>query len=279
MRKQQENAGNSLEIQSVSNGKKNKIKLTFTNGKVVTITEETYLSFFLYPGKKLTEKEYDDMLSISGKSSARNYLIKLIEKRSYSPKKLIEKLINVKHLDYNSALSLVNSLIDDGLINEQQYAKDLSYELKLKGYSKKGVYSKLKNEGIREEIIEEVLLNFTENNDEIYNEIYSILVKNSSLSYSAITLKIKRMLIKKSYDISECESIIQQAGIKFPELLSEKRELIALNNEAKKQYDKIKRSSFDSFTKENKFKKALLSKGFNIYDINELIRKEGYDFD
>lgn len=279
MKKQLEANGNKLIVKEILTDKKNKTKVTFTNGKSLILSDESFLLYYLYPGKELTNEEYTKLVSKNSLASNESYIKNLISKKNYSSNELVHKLMAVKHLSYQESNAIILELIKQGLIDDANYSKNIALELSNKGYSSDGIKNYLLRKGVNNSIIEQVLKNNDNNSSFIMPYIQKVINKNSHNSYLVTIQNIKVELYKKGYSQEESNRIIDECKFKFPYLTSNEREYLALLEESKKYYDKILKLDSSPYDKLNKFKKHLLSKGFRLEDIENLIRKEGYDFD
>lgn len=279
MKKQLEVNGDKIIVESISTDKKNKTKVTFTNGKTISLNDEAFLSYYLYPKKELSLYEYNEIISKNNDENYETYIKNLISKKTYSSQELINKLVTIKHLNLNDSQKIINSFIKQGLIDDLTYAKNIKLELSNKGYSKEGIKNYLSKKGIDSETINNILNDVSTDTTAIINSLRKIIDKNSSNSYLMTIQNIKVELFKKGYSQNEIEQIIDECKFKYPYLTSNEREYLALIKESKKYYDKIIKVNSNSSEKLLKFKKHLLNKGFKLEDIEYMIRKEGYNFD
>lgn len=279
MRKHNEDAGEILIIDTLEQKGKNKTKITFKNGKKAILSDEAYLSAFLYPGKKVTKEEWSKILLTNNESKLKEYLESLLSRRMYSPKELLDKLMTVKHLTYGDSLKIVDKLKAKHLIDEEKYASELAEELHLKGFAKEGIRRELKAKQIEEKTILKVLENTESDENPTFSLIENVIRKNKQDSYLLLEIKIKKALALKGYSLDQAEEYIEQAKMRYPELTSKDREYDALLKEAKRIYDRLLTVKSNPSLKRMKFKKMLLSKGFLSSDIEDIIRKEGYYFD
>lgn len=269
-----------MKIESMSYGKNGKTTIVFLGGKKETISESAYLSSFLYPGKVVTKEEWDKIKGIDNQGKERAYVEKIISSRLYSPKQIRDKLMTVKKMSYVDSSLLVNSMINEGILNPKSYAETKADEMKEKGFSKKGIVKELKAQEISDDVIDEIKRNLdSDNSTAVNNLLNSALRKNKGKSFSAVTEKMRIALKKKGYEESEIQLILQNFSMETPEFSSDKRQLEALERTARQTYDKISRTSKDSRLKQQAFYRALISKGFSKEEIDEIIEREELYFD
>lgn len=94
--KKREETTGELTIKTLVQEKNGKVIIEFTDGKKVKISEDAYLSMFLYPGKTLTKAGFDSLVKTTDEKIGRDYINSLLSRRLYSPKELQNKLIDVK---------------------------------------------------------------------------------------------------------------------------------------------------------------------------------------
>ena len=71
---------------------KNKVKITFDNSSILELDKETYTSFYLYEGKEVDKKEYQEIKDVSESAKLLKYALSLRSKALYSEYALREKL-------------------------------------------------------------------------------------------------------------------------------------------------------------------------------------------
>lgn len=273
-------AGDSLlQVKDTQFTKRGNVKITFEDGTKAKISQEAYLSSYIYPGKKFTKTEWNKILAIDGESSARSYVEDLMNRRMYAPKEVLDKLMKIKKLDYKTAAILVDKLEKEGIIDEKGYATELVDELKNKGYSPEGIRRKLEAKGISNETVESLAAKIDAGD---YSSAIQSLAKVIRLhpddSYKVLEQKIYKQLFIMGYGSNQIDAVLEETKLLFPELTSRDREQKALLDLADKAYVRIDVMHIDSSAKTDKLYRFLLSKGFSSDDINELIRKDEFKF-
>ncbi len=273
-------AGDSLlQVKDTQFTKRGNVKITFEDGTKAKISQEAYLSSYIYPGKKLSKAEWNKILAIDGQSSARSYVEGLMNRRMYAPQEVLDKLMKVKKLDYKTAAILVDKMEREGIIDEKGYATELVDELKNKGYSPEGIRRKLEAKGIGSQIVAGLAGKIDAGD---YSSAIQALAKVIRLhpddSYKVLEQKIYKQLFGMGYGPNRIDAILEQAKLSFPELTSRDREEKALLAMATKAYARLDVMNVDSATKTDRLYRFLLSKGFSSGGINELIRKDEFKF-
>lgn len=145
--KKREETTGELTIKTLVQEKNGKVIIEFTDGKKVKISEDAYLSMFLYPGKTLTKTGFDSLVKTTDEKIGRDYINSLLSRRLYSPKELQNKLIDVKKMSYVDSSLLIQKMVTEGYIDFSLYAQDRVESLKLKGFSREYIYKDLKTIG------------------------------------------------------------------------------------------------------------------------------------
>ena len=72
--KKREETTGELTIKTLVQEKNGKVIIEFTDGKKAKISEDAYLSMFLYPGKTLTKTGFDSLVKITDEKIGREYI-------------------------------------------------------------------------------------------------------------------------------------------------------------------------------------------------------------
>lgn len=163
------------------------------DNKIYELTEESVLKYRLFKGYEISNADLNKCLNDNNfeliKNKAYSYYLRY-QKNSYE----IINYLKEREIDYNLAVSAVDSLIAENKINEYVLALNVAGTL---ARSSNGIYLikyKLKYRNFKEEIIEQVLNNINED-DIKYG--YKKLLNKLNKKYS----KLKDY--EKSYKIKE----------------------------------------------------------------------------
>lgn len=133
--------------------------LTLSNQFILKINELdykispiTYSHFYLYRGRKLSQKELDEILIFDRRSKVREYLITLLSKQSYSEHQLQVKL-KKKKVSILDRKAIINDLKSLGYINDKNYCDDKFELLERKHFGKNKIIKVLLDDGISNELI------------------------------------------------------------------------------------------------------------------------------
>lgn len=267
-----------LTIRSLASTKRGNVQLTFENGKTVTITQEAYLSSFLYPGKTLTQGEWDAIQRVNGQGKGLAYAEGLLAKRPYGRLELVDKLMRVKKLTYPEAQLILETVAKEGLLDEVGYAQDLALEYQAKGFSRSAIESKLEAKKLPTEAVEAGLKSLGPDPvDDLVKDCIGFVRSHPDDSYLMLSEKLKGRLGTKGYFGSQADAILDRLKLDWPEFTSQERENLALKKAIAKVYARLELKKGGDVNA--KAIKALMAKGFAIADIKDYLRKEGYSLD
>lgn len=183
-----------------------------TKAKNISVFLDDEYSFSLPPiiweqeklkiGMEITPERASELLYKGSYDMAKSKALYLLGMKAYTKKKLLEKLS--QKFDPEIALRAVERMEELNLIDDEAYCRDyVEYLFKEKGYGKRKIVSCLKEKGIGEFIIEDVLSDFDisddferakekalkrkhENTPKEKNRIYNFLLRQG---YSYETIK------------------------------------------------------------------------------------------
>ncbi|MGL6115213.1 MAG: regulatory protein RecX [Cetobacterium sp.] len=126
-------------------------KIYFHNGLIITLSKDIIIKYGLNEREQLSQEEYLKILEIAALSLS----YYLLSKKDYCEKDLREKLYN-KYLNKIVVSRVLEILREKGYLDDLEYAK--SY-INTHNYSKAKLKYMLKQKGISDEVIEELLEN------------------------------------------------------------------------------------------------------------------------
>lgn len=281
MKRLEEETGEVL-ISSIRQRKKRKeavVDVTLSDGRMVTISEDAYLSSFLYPGKKLDKAEWNRIISITNQSTNRDYVLKLLSGRLYSPSQLIDKLVKIRKMPYQDARNLISDLEEEGIVDAKAYAENRIDSLSMKGYSPSKIMTVLKEEGMTDEV-----LSMMEGRMDAGNES-SALQKLSAKariyrndSDVVLRKKLEAELYKMGYSSSQADSLLERLMMDDSFISSDRRQKEALSRALRSTYDKIVRNEeLTPPERRHELYRKLMAKGFSKDEIDEAIEMEDMD--
>ena len=248
--------------------KDNKYKI-YIDGESFLTYDNVILDNDLLYKKDIDVKIYNKLISDTKYYDVYNKTVKYILKKKRSEKEIGEYLTKLE-VGEKDRDKIINKLRDIRLINDIEYCKSYIND---KVYLSKNGINKIKidllEQNIPIEIIEEELNKIDK---EIINgRLERLIIKkiNSNKKYSNSHLKQKILIemINLGYEKQSILNIIDNN-------LENENQII------KREFDKLYlrlKVKYEGFELENKLKQKLLSKGFNLEDVNKLLqeKKEG----
>ena len=257
-----------MKIDKIVKMKDNKYKI-YIDGESFLTYDNVILDNDLLYKKDIDVKIYNKLISDTKYYDVYNKTVKYILKKKRSEKEIGEYLTKLE-VGEKDRDKIINKLRDIRLINDIEYCKSYIND---KVYLSKNGINKIKidllEQNIPIEIIEEELNKIDK---EIINgRLERLIIKkiNSNKKYSNSHLKQKILIemINLGYEKQSILNIIDNN-------LENENQII------KREFDKLYlrlKVKYEGFELENKLKQKLLSKGFNLEDVNKLLqeKKEG----
>ena len=231
----------------------------FDNDFNVDIHEEIILKYGLLIKKEANDKEIDKMLDENKKYIAYNLSIKYLSAKMRSIKEVREYLYKYS-FDKDTVDEVIELLLKEKYLDDSIYAKAfINDKILLSNDGPNKIRNKLKELGIKEDIIEKSILDFT---DEIQIEkIEKIIDKqiktNRNKSAFALKNKITDYLCNLGYYKSLVIECLNKTSIKEDKDLMKK--------EYEKIYNKLSKK-YSGNELEYKVKQKMYALGFNYID-------------
>ena len=248
--------------------KNNKYKIILDNENIITYDNVILENDLLYK-KSIDNKLYKKIITDTKYFDIYNNTVKYILKRIRSEKE-INKYLDKYELSDIDKNKILNKLKSINLINDDQYCKSyISDKLHLSNYGINKIRKELINNGISNDIIDSNLNNIDK--EENVEKLEKIILKklNANKKYSSYYIKQKILndMINLGYDREDIIRIIDKNSFD---------DIDILNSEFNKLYNKLSKK-YSGFELKNKLKKSLISKGFSLEDINDLINENTED--
>ena len=241
----------------------NKYRIYFDNETLV-IYEDVILKYNLLYKKDI---DTDLLLQINEdnyKASIYDSAIRYIGIRMRSIKE-VKEYLNKKKYDNKDIESVVNKLIEQGLLNDKKFA--ISY-VNDKIYLTKSGPDKIKNELIKLGINEKDIHNAFNNidNGALMDKLNKIIDKEIKLNVKLPINKMKNKIITRcinlGYKYEDIIEILNTCNLKS-------------NSDIKSEYDKLYKRYSNKYSDEYKLKTTIKSKlyqkGYSIEEINKII--------
>lgn len=241
---------------------KNKVVLYFQNEQLA-IDHNTYTEFKLYLHKELTEQELKKIKSVDSYIKHLNYALKLINRYSYTTKKLKQKLIK-KNVNESTINQIIDYLVKHQLLDDALFATSYAHSLVARHKGVNYITHKLKQLGINDKIIDQVINNLNQSDLENALKTYIKKLDEKYTKQKSVNKKEKIIasLLRSGYTMKEINyalSKIRLTPINYIDSL-------------KKDYQKIRRQ----YDEREKIINALRRKGYSYSKI-KMMMEEDYD--
>lgn len=239
----------------------------YLDNDILIIYEDTIIKNNLLYKKEINDSLYNKLLEDNKFYDIYNKTVKFILKHRRSEKEVYEYLLN-KDLTDDNIKAIISKLKDINLINDLEYCKayinDKVY-LGSNGINK--IRIDLLNQNIPINVIEEQLSNIDISilNSKLEKMILKKIKYNKKYSKSLLRNKILNEMILLGYSKEDVLNIIDNNINNTDDNILEKEFNKCYNTKSKRKY------SCEELN--NKVRQKLISKGFNLSEINELIKK------
>ncbi len=256
-----------MKINKIEKMSDDKYKIYLDND-ILIIYEDTIIKNNLLYKKEIDDNLYNKLLEDNKFYDIYNKTVKFILKHRRSEKEVYEYLLK-KDLTDDNIKSIISKLKDINLINDLEYCKayinDKVY-LGSNGINK--IRIDLLNQNIPINVIEEQLSNIDISilNSKLEKMILKKIKYNKKYSKSLLRNKILNEMILLGYSKEDVLNIIDNNINNTDDNILEK--------EFNKCYNTLKsKRKYSCEELNNKVRQKLISKGFNLSEINELIKK------
>lgn len=243
---------------------KNKVSLYFDKRNKLDISKDVYTNFYLYEGKELDKKEYQQIIDLNNSSKLLEYALRVRSKAIYSEYQMREKLYK-KDANKKEVDKIIKTLKGYDLINDEAYAYDLLEYYNSLNYGKNKIRHKLSEKGIFDKDINKLKFPLSIEKRKA-NNLFNKLDKK----YEKYNIKQKKQHIYNAYIELGFDSDIANEMINKIKEPNSKSEI----NKLKVDYQKAKiRLSRKYKGKELKQKiiQSLLQKGYRLNDIINIV--------
>ena len=138
---------------------------------------------------------------------ARKRALRLLEKRDYSRKMLLDKLTE-KGVPGDDAAEVADWLCETGLVNDARYAELIVRHYAMKGYGQRRICDELYRRGIARELWEEAISAAPETDGTVY-KLLSGRLRGSDGSPEDIR-QAQSYLLRRGYSWEEIRSALEQ---------------------------------------------------------------------
>ena len=258
-----------MKVEKYKKISKDKYKLTFDNGDVITLYEDVILNNDLLLLKSIDESKLDDLIKQNNDIKAYSMALNYLSLKMRSVKEIKEYLLK-KDVNGKVIKSTVDKLLKEGYLNDEKFATSfINDQMALSGKGPLKIKAELLKYGVKEEIVEEKISNV----DKVLlkDKLSKLLEKQLRVkkgSSNALKVKLINYFINLGY---EKEMIVSE--LSKHELKSDKNKLIKdyqrLYNKYKNKYNGSKLTYFIS--------QKLYLKGYTSDDISSVIKEFYYE--
>ncbi len=185
--------------------------MRFSDGTTMRLYRQTVEDFGLYPGKEMTEEEYQSLCTAAGQMSAKMRAVRIVSASSVSKRDLEQRLIQ-KGEDPRQAKEAVQWMSDLDLLDDRKTAEQIVHRCISKGYGLARAKQALYEKRIPKELWEEALTDYPEQLDAILSYLRSHL--SDELEEKQLRKAIDALLrrghnysqIRKALQMLSCDS-------------------------------------------------------------------------
>ena len=267
--------------------------VVFEKGKVVicidskryTISQESYLSGYFYPGKVLSSEEMKTLTESSRLVKANDYLHRLLSQGRYTEKMAATKLrTHFPNLRQSEIHTLLKPYLDSHVIDDKSYVVDFIQAKQEQGYGKAYLVQSMKQFGVPQKILDssdvQALLNTEDSNDPMLLSLIGRLDRH----YAGQPLEKRKAAIqaglsRRGYSLAVIQEAIRSHFDGYSKDQWEEdriRQDKSLKDEMTKCYNSLKSRPVDDSKKRQLLIDRLLRKGYSYAAISTLLTKERY---
>lgn len=244
-------------IKALKNGKY-KVSLGQTS---FLLNQEAYVEFAPYIGKKCNQEDIDRLKELEKEGPIYSFARHLVIRENISPKRVYQRILKKAENKKALAYKIFNSLKEEGLLKEEDFARNYVEEKQFQGYGPRKIKEDLLKEGISPSLAASFSLK--EKEEEAVKYLPLLEKKFSYYPYGERIRKGEEFLLRKGYS----HSLSHKIALKIKE---NKREL---ERYCKKRYTLLRKKyemHYNEKDAKEKTKSLLLKEGFSL----SLIQKE-----
>lgn len=245
---------------------KNKNNVTvFFNQQKLTLSFDVAASFYLYKGKTLTEKEYQQLLTRIDNEKYLSYAMKLASSARYSEFKMREKLYS-KEADKKQVDEIIATLKKNKLIDDKTYIEDYIEFANRQNFGKNKIIDNLLSKGIFRSEIDKFKFDEKTEINKAKKWLKKLEKKYSRYNGKSQRDHIIQALIREGFDLGVAVEVTTALDLydskKDRELLKKDYQII------KKRYQ----HKYSGHELNEKIKQYLYHKGYRSKDIDKIVR-------
>lgn len=259
------------EIVAVKPSKK-KVWLYFSDGEKLALAPSVFSDFYLYVGKKLSEKDYRHLKQENEIGSLREYAYSLVAVRSYTGKQIADRLYK-KKATRAMVEAIVQDLTNHSLIDDDRYVEDFLEVARDRHYGEYKIKQELARDGISEAKIAAIEFDETDEYAKGLDLLPSFEKKYEKTSFRERKRRIYEAYLLRGYSPDTIERILA--------ILSPKDE-DSENTSLKRDYEKAMRlyaNRYQGRQLKEHLIKNLMQKGYNYTDIESVMEEAKHVMD
>lgn len=231
------------------------------------LDKEVYPNFYLYLGKEVSKKEYNQIKEYNNVASLMKYALRIRSKAIYSEYQMREKLYK-KEASKKEVDKVIKSLKQYDLIDDKAYALDLVEYYNSLNYGENKIKKKLSDKGIFDEYISKISFSRTSENQKAKKLLPKLEKKYSKYNDSQKKSHIYNAYIQEGFDVD-----IARTYSNMISKSSLKEENEKLEKEFEKVYVRLSRK-YQKKELKQKVITSLLAKGYKLNDIMKIVERK-----
>ena len=245
---------------------KDHVTIFFAKRENIKISQEAYLSSYLYEGKTVSKKEIDRLIEITAFSKLLNYALSLISKRHYSQRKMFEKL-KAKEDNYQAINNVIDKLKENDLLDDKAYMEDLIAWDDERLFGKNKIIKHLKDQGIPDNILSKAHFSHSNELRKAKGLIPKLERKYARYGHENKKQHIYQALLAQGFEYEVAKEALN--NVKAPKA---KEELVKIKND----FEKIKNrysKKYEGYELKQKIYAALAQKGYKHTEIKKVLEE------
>ena len=167
--------------------------------KEISLFPTVYSDFFLYEGKELSETELKDIQKKNAYAKSLQIAYNYIAEKEYSVADLRKKL-QLKNIPETQILSIIDTLLEQNLLNDRRYAEDVVEIFQARYYGKNYIIKKLQEDSISSSIISSFIFDNEKEKEKMDTLLPLFLRKHEKDNQRMKKEHLYREFLKYGYD-------------------------------------------------------------------------------
>lgn len=193
------------------------VVITFEDHSTITLSERGYTQFYVYPNKRISDKEFAQLKDAEALDPLHAFLIRVLARGRYSESILRQKLYTRKAQRYQVE-ELIKTYRDYGLIDDHALIKELTDYYRERHLGYQAIQRKMREKGFSENLIIDVVKPLNETTS-IQYFLPFLEKKFAHLPLMAKRQKIYQALVSKGFDHETIASNLGSQGQENTELI------------------------------------------------------------